>query len=244
MLCEYGCGQEAEYQLKNGKWCCCKSQNSCPINKKKIHDGILKSPKHTKELYKLRWENTSPEARKRMNWNKGLTKETDERVKKGGETIRKRIKLGLIKKSSGFALTQEKELERRRKISEKRIKTLETSPHIPWFTLSNGLRVQGTWEYNIGEILLKQGYILTRPKIKYDEIRTYTPDFCIANDIYIEVKGWLSNRDIKKYKKVMNDHPNIKIYLIEKIEYKKFIKGEIKLEQCRDLYDVIKNIDI
>jgi len=31
-LCEYGCGQEAKYQLKNGKWCCSKSSNSCPTN--------------------------------------------------------------------------------------------------------------------------------------------------------------------------------------------------------------------
>jgi len=30
MDCEYGCGQKANHQLKNGKWCCCKSCNSCP----------------------------------------------------------------------------------------------------------------------------------------------------------------------------------------------------------------------
>ena len=36
MICEYGCGQEAKYQLKNGKWCCSKSQNSCPSLKKKF----------------------------------------------------------------------------------------------------------------------------------------------------------------------------------------------------------------
>jgi hypothetical protein len=28
--CSYGCGREAKYQLKNGKWCCSKSHNSCP----------------------------------------------------------------------------------------------------------------------------------------------------------------------------------------------------------------------
>jgi hypothetical protein len=35
MLCVYDCGNEAKYQLKNGKWCCSKSSNSCPINRKK-----------------------------------------------------------------------------------------------------------------------------------------------------------------------------------------------------------------
>lgn len=34
-LCDYGCGKEAKYPLKNGKWCCSKSQNSCPILREK-----------------------------------------------------------------------------------------------------------------------------------------------------------------------------------------------------------------
>lgn len=28
-LCDYGCRQEGKYQLKNGKWCCSKTYNSC-----------------------------------------------------------------------------------------------------------------------------------------------------------------------------------------------------------------------
>lgn len=31
MKCEYGCGQDAKFILKNGKQCCSKSINSCPI---------------------------------------------------------------------------------------------------------------------------------------------------------------------------------------------------------------------
>jgi hypothetical protein len=34
-LCDYGCGQEAKYQFKNGKWCCSESYNSCKGNKNK-----------------------------------------------------------------------------------------------------------------------------------------------------------------------------------------------------------------
>lgn len=29
-LCDYGCGQSALFQFKNGKWCCCKDNRSCP----------------------------------------------------------------------------------------------------------------------------------------------------------------------------------------------------------------------
>ena len=34
-LCEYGCGQSANHRLKNGKYCCSKSCNSCPSMKEK-----------------------------------------------------------------------------------------------------------------------------------------------------------------------------------------------------------------
>lgn len=36
MLCEYDCGQEAKYQLNNGKWCCEKTHYHCPEMKKKF----------------------------------------------------------------------------------------------------------------------------------------------------------------------------------------------------------------
>jgi len=49
-ICEYGCGQKATHQFKNGKWCCSKSQNSCPVVRRKNSDtnkikqsGVLNS---------------------------------------------------------------------------------------------------------------------------------------------------------------------------------------------------------
>ena len=45
-LCDYGCGNEGIYQLKNGKWCCHKSPNSCPKNIEK------NSKKHREYIYK------------------------------------------------------------------------------------------------------------------------------------------------------------------------------------------------
>jgi len=54
-LCNYGCGQEATYQFKNGKWCCSKSWNSC-VEKKR------KSPPWNKDKTGLQ-----------IPWNKGKT---------------------------------------------------------------------------------------------------------------------------------------------------------------------------
>ena len=39
-ICDYGCGQEASYQLKNGKWCCQDSYNKCPSLKSKNSRGL------------------------------------------------------------------------------------------------------------------------------------------------------------------------------------------------------------
>ncbi len=39
-LCDYGCGQEAKYQLNNKKWCCEDSCNKCPIIRNKNSKGL------------------------------------------------------------------------------------------------------------------------------------------------------------------------------------------------------------
>jgi len=40
MLCDYGCGQEAKYQFKNGKWCCSKSSSQCLFIKSKNNNHL------------------------------------------------------------------------------------------------------------------------------------------------------------------------------------------------------------
>jgi hypothetical protein len=55
-LCDYGCGQEAKHQLKNGKWCCSKSHRQCPVYRKKASiqmkgkNTYLRSEEHKKKL--------------------------------------------------------------------------------------------------------------------------------------------------------------------------------------------------
>ena len=52
IICEYGCGQEAKYQLKNGKWCCSKSWNSCSCLRSKNSKSNLGKICHTDESKK------------------------------------------------------------------------------------------------------------------------------------------------------------------------------------------------
>ena len=43
MLCDYGCGKEANYTLKNGKHCCSKRPAGCDVLKKQNSAGVVKA---------------------------------------------------------------------------------------------------------------------------------------------------------------------------------------------------------
>ena len=149
ILCEYGCGQKATHQFKNGKWCCSKNFVSCPEYKKNNSRKGIKLKKERKKLkcekcgreigtnnYKKHFELCNGEINTyhvseflnenneyecpvcheifskygiknhieiahngrpgpltgHSPWNKGLTKELDERIKTNGETISKILK--------------------------------------------------------------------------------------------------------------------------------------------------------
>ena len=44
-LCDYGCGQEARYQFKNGKWCYSENFRSCPLSRKKNSENEKRKEK-------------------------------------------------------------------------------------------------------------------------------------------------------------------------------------------------------
>ena len=72
MLCDYGCGTESNFQLKNGKNCCSKRPAGCEVLKKVNSDA-------TKSVYdlgnrvsaKVRYEAFTQETKDKMAWNRG-----------------------------------------------------------------------------------------------------------------------------------------------------------------------------
>lgn len=66
MFCKY-CGKEAQYQFKNGVWCCSPHRNKCPVQRLKISrktkeqfDNLTDSEKERrKKIRKGYWENPS-----------------------------------------------------------------------------------------------------------------------------------------------------------------------------------------
>lgn len=76
MLCSYGCGQEARFQLKSGRDCCSKSWNSCPTNRLKNSNGHYDTNGAQQQRdYKAAYDAIPDEVKKRMAWSKGLTQE-------------------------------------------------------------------------------------------------------------------------------------------------------------------------
>jgi len=82
-ICDYGCGQEAKFQFKNGKWCCSKSCKSCPAQRERFR-GENKSKgffgkHHSKETRKRQSEANSGENHPRGMLGKHHSEETRKR---------------------------------------------------------------------------------------------------------------------------------------------------------------------
>jgi hypothetical protein len=72
MYCEYGCGSEAIFKLKNGKDCCSKRTSSCPEQKRKNSEATKKVHDSGKRLpMNLVYKQLPEETKNKMNWNKG-----------------------------------------------------------------------------------------------------------------------------------------------------------------------------
>jgi very-short-patch-repair endonuclease len=88
MLCEYGCNQEAQFQLKNKKWCCSISNNKCPEIRRKNSENLKKAYKEDKGL--SNHKTFSNEARLRMgSSNRGKNKNNCEHIMRKSKTAQK-----------------------------------------------------------------------------------------------------------------------------------------------------------
>jgi 5-methylcytosine-specific restriction endonuclease McrA len=78
-ICDYGCGEEAKHQLKNGKWCCGEKWQSCFKNRERVREQTIgeRNPlfgkKHSLETKnKIRDKSLGKEP-----WNKGIPRRAE-----------------------------------------------------------------------------------------------------------------------------------------------------------------------
>lgn len=82
-LCEYGCGQKANYILSNGKLCCSTSYNKCPEIRRKNSEGLLYKHSETSEDNNFKKWNGSKENKEVLQKNNELRlQESYENAKK------------------------------------------------------------------------------------------------------------------------------------------------------------------
>lgn len=165
--------------------------------------------------------------KKRIAWNKGLTADSDERVKinseKSAETNKKLFENGLRKPS---VMSQE---------ARKRLSILQSEKNrggkCVWHNI-NGISVQGTWELNVALKLNELNIEWRRGSpIEYEmngKLKHYTPDFYLINEnLFLEVKGYWWGDDKEKMDCIYNQYPDMKIVIVDKDKYKQFMRGEL-----------------
>jgi hypothetical protein len=160
-------------------------------------------------------------------WNKGLTKETSEIILNAAIKSSKKLK----------GKRHSQTIETREKISKARSKILDVAAagfkDVGWYKVKNinnvEYTVRGHWEENVALKLNEYNILWEKNKwIEYFDgeiIRHYNPDFYIPDkNLYIEVKGYFSDKDKLKMKLVL-DQNDVKIYFIGSDKYQKFING-------------------
>lgn len=161
---------------------------------------------------------TSYNKNKKHAWNKGLTKETDERVRKNGESIKESYKSGKVK-SWCDGLTKETD-ERLKNLSKNVSNTVkEKVENNNWHSSlgkihhykCNNVILHGKWELAFAEYLNMRHIKWERPKDKFkyffqNEWHYYHPDFYLSEyNVYIEIKGCITEKDIAKWSQFPND---------------------------------------
>lgn len=173
----------------------------------------------------------------RKQWNSGLTKDTDKRVKENGITIQKSLKrLYAIGKLTPTKLNKKS----RKKLSIK-ASLNNKGGKCKWYSYKkkNGkiVKLQGTWELRFAKVLdtIDSNWIKpTESNHSFNWIdkkgkeHTYTPDFYSPKlNKYFEIKGFWWGNDKDKMKRVITQN---KIDNIEIVEEKQLLKYEKSLD--------------
>lgn len=97
MKCDYQCGNDGKFLLKNGKYCCSEKYQQCPELKRKNSVGVKKSSNRSSW-----YENLSADTKSKMAWSKGVLITPNENVfvsngTHSTEFVKKRIISCLLK---------------------------------------------------------------------------------------------------------------------------------------------------
>jgi len=191
-MCEYKC-----------KFCgkICKNNNSL-----RNHERLCRSNPNRQLTY---YEKYGPingfNSKGRKAWNKGLTKETDERILKYSETFKRNNKAGLHKLYNPM-VDGSLEVKENHKQAMKKVYSNYTrrTPGKFKYGYYKGIWCDSSWELAYLIYSLDHNINIIRNKLAFkyiwnNSIHNYFPDFYLPDkNLYIEIKGYKSDRDEEK----------------------------------------------
>ncbi len=141
-ICEYGCGSEAKYQFKNGKWCCSSNANKCIFirNKQKGKKSSEETKRKISEYRKGKI--LSIETKRKIGSSNTGKKRTEEHNKRNGDIHRgKKLSKETKKKISDYRKGKKLSKETKKKISiNKKITIEQIEKRYPIFTIEEEFR--------------------------------------------------------------------------------------------------------
>lgn len=173
-------------------------------------------------------------------WNKGLTVETDDRVRKNVDSILEGYASGKrIPNNRGKTKETSDSIARQSRTMKDKILNGEFTPKTEnWkykseFVEDLGHYCRSSWEIEICRLLKRLGinYLYEDKRFKLGNSTIYIPDLYISDyNLIIEIKGYegKNGENIEKFKLFKLQYPKYRTLLIGEKQYKKLIKSDIK----------------
>ncbi len=225
----------------NPEWKQTDGKFKCPIcSKKYSKKGIMTHIWRSHEEGKNHNPNIGYETKNRNVWNKGLTKENSDSLKKASITYKNKINNGEI---IPYFLGK--------KHNPETIKKMKNNPNCGGYRKGSGRGKNGWYKgywcdstYELCWLIyqLDNDIIPIRNKIGYEyeynnEKHIYYPDFIINETIY-EIKGYETEQDLFKYKSIKKN----KLIIIKKEDLLKVFEyvNEKYSKDYKSLYDKVE----
>lgn len=209
-ICDYGCNKIAKFILRNKKYCCEKSCNSCSMMKIKNSNAAKDRVKNEN------WISPFTNQDNRYKGGKPLSEDHKEKIRKSNKGNPK-----LIGKNNGMSKpTMKKHM--RNVMLNKYKNGFEVkcgrAPKLDYDSdVAGKIKVDGSWELKVAIYFDRLGLKWKRNENRFPYINelkthsTYRPDFYVYDwDCFIEVKGYQVLRDNYKW----NQFPKDKVLLV------------------------------
>ena len=205
-ICDFGCGNEALYQFKSGKWCCESTCNKCEgfktrMSEKKKGVNVFAGKDHPRGM------------KGKKPWNQGLTKENSNLVKLMTEKSLESNRKNQTCFGKGSKHTQEtKEAIAIRMRGNKNGK--HQGNKNCWYA---GLRMDSKWEVAVAHYFDQNNvqWFYEKETYQITEKSSYTPDFFIYEGDklvkIVEVKGYWRKENLEKFQAFQKLYPDVVI---------------------------------